>query len=196
MGGAVLFNKSAPGCAQTPSCLLNITNSTFAQNTASMAGGAVHILTDSLQVILDNNTFSENSAQYCGGLCLQTTSNSSRLLRIKGNNTLFSGNWAGESAGLRVNASDVQLSGFIFQNNSATSGHGGGLHVQQLLALRLDDCQFLQNSGRAECQCLLNSGRATCGNGLQRCGCPAWLAVQHVLQQHISLRLGNAELVN
>ena len=58
LGGAVLFNKSAPGCTDLPSCLLNITNSTFAQNTASTAGGAVYLVTDSLQVVLDNGTLS------------------------------------------------------------------------------------------------------------------------------------------
>ena len=154
LGGAVLFNKSAPGCTDMPSCLLNITNSTFAQNTASTAGGAVYLVTDSLQVVLDNSTFSHNSAPSCGGLCLQTVGNSSQLLRIRGSNTVFRDNWAGESAGLRVNASDVQLSGYSFQNNSATSGHGGGLHVQQLRALTLDACQFMENSGNSPCKSL------------------------------------------
>ena len=145
-GGAILFNKSAPACADNASCTLNISSSTFTQNAANMSGGGVSIFTDNLHVALNSSNFTGNSAQQsCGGLCLQTAA-SSGSLSMTSINTTFTANSAAQSAGMSTNASSVHLTNCTFSDNTASSGNAGGLNAHYVHILLLDGCTFENNS--------------------------------------------------
>lgn len=154
-GGAIMLNTSAPGCSSR-ACLLNITSTSFIHNTAAMIGGAVSVLTQGLHVVLDHSTFMQNSAQLaCGAFCFQSSTGSSQQLTMSGNRTNFVSNSAEQSGGVQANASDVQLLGCMFLNNSATDSNGGELSLREVQSRVLDDCT-LQTTQVSKCKFVYN----------------------------------------
>lgn len=88
-GAAVFYSSAASDCTFLPDCIINISQSTCINNTASDAG-AVGILADSVQASLTNNIFASNSAQrQFGALSLERNSEQYRDIVIACDRTSF-----------------------------------------------------------------------------------------------------------
>jgi len=125
-GAAVFYSSAASDCTFLPNCIVNISQSTFINNTAADAG-AVATLADSVQASLTNNIFANNSAQrQFGALGIERNhEGSTGTLSLHATGTILGNNTAGLAGALYTSASEVQLLNCSFYGNSASSDPGG-----------------------------------------------------------------------
>jgi CSLREA domain-containing protein len=118
-------NVDATSAGITNSGTVNIMNSTFSDNTAGWAGGAIY--NNNGTVTIMNCVFTGNSAEMYGGGIYNTLTS---LLTIT--NSTFAGNHVGSRGGAITNTGTAIISNSTFSGNSANavygSAKGGGIY--------------------------------------------------------------------
>lgn len=105
-------NKSANGGAIASDGALDITNSTFTQNSASGNGGAIYNIKNTTNI--NSSTFTSNSAVNGGAVANDSTINIS--------NSKFNDNSASANGGAVYNKGNLTVTDSEFTNNSAVKG--------------------------------------------------------------------------
>lgn len=105
-------NKSANGGAIASDGALDITNSTFTQNSASGNGGAIYNIKSTTNI--NSSTFTSNSAVNGGAVANDSTINIS--------NSKFNDNSASANGGAVYNKGNLTVTDSEFTNNSAVKG--------------------------------------------------------------------------
>lgn len=105
-------NKSANGGAIATDGALDITNSTFTQNSASGNGGAIYNIKNTTNI--NSSTFTSNSAVNGGAVANDSTINIS--------NSKFNDNSASANGGAVYNKGNLTVTDSEFTNNSAVKG--------------------------------------------------------------------------
>ena len=115
-GGALYFNMHVTD--------LNISDSRFIENRATVSGGAAYLYEYIYDVMVDNTEFIDNSAVENGGALFLYEYH--EFISIY--NCIFVGNAAQEGSGGAVyfeeDSHNFTLSGTVLKNNSATNGNG------------------------------------------------------------------------
>src|SRR5258708_4511335 len=125
LGASNVFGICCSGGGLFNNGTVNITNSTFANDSASLAGGGL-FNTNTGTVSISNSTFANDSASGGGGLLNFGTVNIS--------NSTFVYNSSGSSGGGLINNGPMSIGGGILGNNTAppggqcARGGGGGCH--------------------------------------------------------------------
>lgn len=106
------------GAIATTTCPMNISNSTFVNNSAAIVGGALSIFKG--EATLTNNTFYSNTAPSGGSIDV----NDASVVMTITNNTI-AGNVANEGSAIRNIAGTITLRNTIVANNTGSAGCSG-----------------------------------------------------------------------
>ena len=118
-GGAIYANYNG-----TDGGTINITDSTFTNNSSGSQGGAIYASTTTGTVTISGNTFTENTATGNGGAIYLSNTSGTNVLA---NNT-FTDNSAVAGGAVYVVSGETSITGSTFKGNSAV-GDGGALHT-------------------------------------------------------------------
>ena len=139
-GGAIFIGELTIRDNETVFGMLSVLASNFSYNRAEKRGGGMAICHGNVSIILFGNKFTNNAANLTGGALFSDKASTINISRFD-----FSGNNAMRDGGaVHVFNSTLFISNGTFSQNSAVSGHGGALCLQEG-TYELSDCSFMFN---------------------------------------------------
>lgn len=163
------YRAAASSCAPTHGCKLNISRSTFTNNTAADGSGAVAASADNLRFTVIDTIFSGNTAlRHPGALSLYRNRKSSTdTLELHAQGTTFLNNIGFGAGALYTSGADVQLTNCTWQNNTGGEADGGGLFLDNVGNIEIDTSIFDNNTGAHSCSCHSHNRRYSLNVGYE-----------------------------